>query len=363
MADTVAPVSERLRQLINGYQVSQAISVAVALGVPDLIASGVTTADDLADRTGSHPRSLYRLLRALTGLGILRERDEGDAGVFELTELGEGLRRDAPGSLSGWAEFVGRPYHWEAWGDLLHTVRTGEEAFAARHGGESVWKWRQDHPEESRIFDRAMSAIAAIVATRLADGYDFGRFSRVADLGGGDGTLLATVLSRHPGVRGVLFDLAHVVADGQATLDRAGVSDRCEVVAGSFFDSVPAGCDAYVLKSILHDWDDASSVRILRRVAEVADPGAMLLIVERVVADREPGAVAVMSDLNMMVNTGGAERTSSEWRALAEAGGFEITGATDIGAGWHVIEAAMPRPAQAPPGVATPTGAVESGRS
>ena len=350
MAETVPPVSERLRQLVNGYQVSQAISVAVALGVPDLIASGVGGADDLASRTGAHPRSLYRLLRALTGLGILRQHGNQDGQSFELTELGYGLRSDAPGSLAGWAEFVGRPYHWEAWGDLLRTVRTGEEAFAARHGGESVWKWRERHPEESRIFDRAMSAIAAIVATRLAANYDFGRFAQVADLGGGDGTLLATVLPRHPGVRGVLFDVPHVVAGAQATLDRAGVADRCEVIAGSFFDSVPAGCDAYVLKSVLHDWDDASSAQILRRVAEVAGPGTTLLIVERVMVDRDPAVVAVMSDLNMMVNTGGAERNLGEWQALAESGGFQVTGTVEIGFGWHVIEASTMRTDKTPPG-------------
>ena len=343
MAENASPVSERLRQLVNGYQVTQAISVAVTLGVPDLIASGVGSAGDLASRTGTHPRSLYRLLRALTGLGILRDGGDGDGRAFELTELGQGLRSDVPGSLAGWAEFVGRPYHWESWGDLLRTVRTGEEAFAARHGGESVWTWREQHPEESQIFDRAMSSIAAIVATRLADTYDFGRFSRVADLGGGDGTLLATVLTRHPGVRGVLFDLPHVVAGAQTTLDRAGVSDRCDVMAGSFFDNLPWGCDAYVLKSVLHDWDDASSAQILRRVAEVAGRGAILLIVERIVADRDPAAVGVMSDLNMMVNTGGAERTESEWQALAESGGFEMTGTVEIGAGWHVVEMSTTR--------------------
>ena len=350
MAESLAPVSERLRQLVNGYQVTQAISVAVTLGVPDLIASGVRGADDLASRTGAHPRSLYRLLRALTGLGVLREHGDRDGQAFELTELGEGLRSDAPGSLAGWAAFISRPYHWEAWGDLLRTVRTGEEAFAARHEGESVWKWRERHPEESRIFDRAMSAIAAIVATRLADNYDFGRFSRVADLGGGDGTLLATVLPGHPGVRGVLFDLPHVVAGALTTLDRAGVAGRCEVIAGSFFDSVPSGCDAYVLKSILHDWDDASSARILQTVAEAAGPGTTLLIVDRVVADHTPAASVVMSDLNMMVNTGGVERTVSEWRALAESGGFEMTGTVDIGAGWHVIEASTTRTTGTPPG-------------
>ena len=184
-----------------------------------------------------------------------------------------------------------------------------------------------------------MSAVAGIVASRLVDKYDFGRFSSVADLGGGDGTLIATVLTRYPGVRGVLLDLPHVIAGATKTFEAAGVSDRCQLVPGSFFDDVPPGCDAYLLKSILHDWDDASSVRIVQRVSAAAKPGAALLIVERIVGDTDPSVVAAMSDLNMMVNTGGAERTTSEWRALLEAGGFEFRDTVDIGLGWFVIEA------------------------
>jgi hypothetical protein len=342
MAVTGSTNGERLRLLVNGYQVTQAIYVAVTLGVPDLIASGVRDADDLAARAGAHPRSLYRLLRALAGVGVLREAvGDGDRRSFELTELGDLLRSDGQGSLAGWAGFVGRPYHWDAWRDLLHTVRTGEEAFGASHDGESVWNWRARHPEESRVFDRAMNSIAAGVARRLAETYGFGRFSRLADIGGGDGTLLATVLARNPGLRGVLFDLAHVISGAAAMLERAGVSDRCELVAGSFFDAVPGGCDAYLLKSVLHDWDDVSSAQILQRVREVAEPGTVLLLVERMVADNDPSAIAVMSDLNMMVNTGGAERTVTEWRALAESGGFEMTGTVDIGLGWHVVETSM----------------------
>jgi hypothetical protein len=330
---------EHLRQLINGYQVTQAIYVAVTLGVPDLLADGPRDVDELATATQTDPGSLYRLLRALTAMGIFAETRDGDRRRFELTELGRLLRSDVPGSLAGWAAFIARPYHWDSWGDLLHTVRTGEAAFAAHHEGESIWTWRERHPEESRIFDRAMSAIAGVVARRLVDTYDFDRFSSIADLGGGNGTLLAAVLHRNPGVRGVLFDLPHVIAGATSTLDAAGVADRCQLVAGSFFDQVPPGCDAYMLKSILHDWDDASSVRILQRVRDACEPETALLIVERVVDDADPSPVAAMSDLNMMVNTGGRERTTSEWRALFEASGFELRGTVDIGLGWFVVEA------------------------
>jgi hypothetical protein len=338
MTQSEPHAGEHLRQLINGYQVTQAIYVAVTLGLPDLLADGPLDVEELADTTHTDPGSLYRLLRALTAVGILRENRDGVRRRFALTEFGRLLRSDVPGSLAGWAAFVARPYHWDSWGDLLHTVRTGEAAFAAHHGGESIWNWRERHPEESRIFDRAMSAIASVVARRLVDRFDFDRFSSIADLGGGDGTLLANVLQRYPGVRGVLFDLPHVIAGATTTLDAAGVADRCQLVAGSFFDQVPPGCDAYVLKSILHDWDDASSVRILQRVRDASGPKTALLIVERVVDEADPSPTATMSDLNMMVNTGGRERTTSEWRTLLEASGFELRGTVDIGLGWFVIE-------------------------
>ena len=332
-------VGERLRQLVNGYQITQAIYVAVTLDLPDLLGEGPRTAADLSVATRTDPRSLYRLLRALAALGILAEERHPDRSSFTLTEMGRLLRSDVPGSLGGWAGFVARPYHWEAWGDLLHTVRTGEEAFAARHGGESVWSWRQRHPEESRIFDRAMSAISAAVADRLAEAYDFSRFGSLVDLGGGDGTLLATVLPRHPRLRAVLFDLPHVVAGAHHVLAVAGVANRCEITAGSFFDHVPSGADAYILKSILHDWDDTASTQLLHRIREASQPGVTLLIVERTLADVDPSPVAAMSDLNMMVNTGGAERTTTEWKILLQAGGFELTQSIDIGLGWSVLEA------------------------
>jgi hypothetical protein len=187
---------------------------------------------------------------------------------------------------------VARPYHLEPWGDLLHTVRTGEQAFAAHHEGESVWAWRGRHPEENQIFDRAMSAITAAIANRLADGYNFTRFGTLVDVGGGDGTLLATLLPRYPRMRGVLFDLPHVVAGARHVLAAAGVADRCDIIAGSFFERLPAGGEAYLVKSILHDWDHAASTRILQRVHEASQPGSALLIVERTLMDDEPSLVA-----------------------------------------------------------------------
>ena len=338
MSESQPIPAERLRQLINGYQVTQAIHVSVTLGLPDRLAAGRRSVDELAAETGTHPRSLYRLMRALAAIGILTELDD-EGRWFELTELGHLMRRDTPESLADWAAYVARPYHWEAWGQLLHTVHSGQAGFAALHDGESVWDWRRRHPEESEVFNRAMRALSAATARRLAERYDFGRFATIADLGGGDATLLAAVLTRHPGLRGVLFDLPHVVRDAPANLDAAGVTDRCEIIAGSFFDEVPAGCDAYVLKSILHDWDDEASVRILNVVHDAADRGAGLLIVERALAQHNAGVVAAMSDLNMMLMTGGAERTVAEWQVLTDAAGFEIADVIDVGLGWCVVDA------------------------
>jgi predicted acetyltransferase len=336
---TAAP-GERLRALLDGYRVTQVISVAVSLGLTDRLGDSRRTAADLAEAVGADPDTLGRLLRALASLGLLDEQPGAGPGepAYALTDVGRLLRVDAAGSLAGWAAFVTRPYHWSAWGDLAHSVRTGETAFDARHG-ESVWDWRARDPEEGRVFDRAMATIAAAVSARLVERYDFGRFATVADVGGGDGTLLAAVLARHPGLRGVLLDLPHVVAGAPATLGAAGVADRCRVVAGSFFDEVPPGCDAYVMKSILHDWDDATAATVLGRVRSGAGPGTTLVVVERVLADEAPTPSATLSDLNMLVMTGGRERTLAEWRTLAAAGGFAVTTTTDLGLGWRAVEA------------------------
>jgi O-methyltransferase domain/Dimerisation domain len=339
VADGDAPPNERLRDMLDGYRVTQVVSAAVTLGVPERLGDGARTAGDLAAAVGADPGALRRLLRALAALGLLDERPGGAAeSTFGLTELGRLLRADVPGSLAGWAAFVTRPYHWGAWGDLPHSIRTGETAFEARHG-ESVWTWRAGRPEESRVFDRAMGTISATVSARLAERYEFDRFGTVADLGGGDGTLLAAVLARHPSVRGVLLDLAHVVAAAPATLAAAGVAERCRVLAGSFFDEVPPDCDAYVMKSILHDWDDDAAAAILSQVREAGPEGATVVVVERIVAETAPTATSTLSDLNMLVMTGGRERTLPEWRALAGAAGFALTTTTDLGLGWHAIEA------------------------
>jgi hypothetical protein len=309
-----------LLRLINGYQVSQAIHVAAALGLADQLADGARDAEELAAATDAHAPALYRLLRALAAVGILHEDADRR---FTLTPLGEGLRTDAPDSPAGWAAFIGRPYHWSAWSQLLHSVRTGENAFTAVHGMD-VWTYRAEHPEESGIFDAAMTALAARVTAGVLDTYDFGRFEVVADIGGSRGTLLAAILARHPHLRGVLFDRPAVVAG-------IDLGERSRVVGGSFFDSVPGDADAYILKSVLHDWEDEPAVAILRTIRRAAPAGSVVVILERRLGPSNAEPAGKLSDLNMLVATGGRERTRDEYAHLVEAAGYELVSETPAG--------------------------------
>jgi hypothetical protein len=309
-----------LLRLINGYQASQAIHVAAALGVADQLADGARDAEDLAAAIDAHAPALYRLLRALAAVGVLHEDADRR---FSLTPLGQGLRADAPGSSAAWAAFIGRPYHWSAWSQLEHSVRTGENAFAAVHGVD-VWTYRAEHPEESGIFDAAMTALAGRVAAAVLDAYDFGRFAVVADIGGSRGTLLSAILARHPQLRAVLFDLPTVVAG-------VDLGERCRIAGGSFFEAVPGDADAYILKSVLHDWEDEPAVAILRTIRRDAPEGSAVLIVERRLGPPNADPLAKLSDLNMLVATGGRERTREEYARLLEAAGYELVDETPAG--------------------------------
>jgi hypothetical protein len=316
-----------LRRLVNGYQVTQAIHVAAALGIADLLREGPRDSDALARDTDSHAPSLHRVLRALAAVGVLHE---GDDGRFALTAIGECLRSDAAEPVGGWAAFVGRPYHFQAWSALLHGVRTGESPFRSVHGTD-VWDYRASHPEEGAIFNAAMTDIMRRANAHVLAAYDFGRFATVVDVGGGRGAFLRAVLDANPATRGILFDQQHVVAG-------ADVGERCEVVGGSFFEAVPGGADGYLLKAVLHDWEDDEALRILARCrAAISDDGA-LLVVERDLGAANEDADAKLADLNMLVGPGGRERTRDQFAALFAAGGFELVGATPSAIGLTVFE-------------------------
>jgi hypothetical protein len=316
--------ADELIRLINAHQLSQAVCVAAELGVADLLADGPRTSDDLADATRTDADALYRLLRALASVGVLRE-DNGR--LFELAELGKPLRSDAPDSVAAIAAHVGRPYIREAWSALAESVRTGENAFRLVHGM-SNWEYRAQRPEDNAVFDRYIAANTQRGMRALLDAYDFGRFATIVDVGGGNGTLLRALRAEHPSLRGIVFDQPHVVAG----LD---VRDGIEVVAGSFFESVPEGGDAYVLKWILHDWEDEQATAILRTVRR---RGGTVLVIERLVGPPNEGPEAKLADLNMLVGPGGRERTLDEYRTLFEASGYRLAGATPSTGELHVLE-------------------------
>jgi len=313
-----------LRRLIDGFRASQVIHAAAAFRLADLLGDESRTNDELAGETETDPGMLYRLLRALASLGVVRE----EAGQrFTLTEAGRPLRTDAPDSVAGWAVLIGRPYYRDAWSHLVESVRAGENAFRLAHGV-GVWEYRAEHPEEGAIFDAAMASSSRLVIGSLLAAYDFGRFETIVDVGGGNGALLAPLLAEHPKLRGVLFDQPHVVQG-------VDLGPRCQVVGGSFFEAVPDGGDAYVLKWILHDWEDEDSTVILRTIART---GGTVLVIERLLGPPNEDPAAKLSDINMLVVPGGRERTLEEFAAIFEAAGYRLAGSTPTTSGMHVLE-------------------------
>jgi hypothetical protein len=246
---------------------------------------------------------------------------------FTLTELGRPLRTDAPDSVAGWAVLIGRPYYRDAWSHLVESVRTGKNAFRLAYGMD-VWEYRAQHPEEAAIFDAAMASSSQLVIDSLLAAYDFGRFETIVDVGGGNGALLAALLAEYPKLRGVLFDQPHVV-------EGVDLGPRCEVVGGDFFEAVPDGGDAYVLKWILHDWEDEQSTAILRTIRRT---GGTVLVIERLLGPPNEDPVAKLSDINMLVGPGGRERTMEEFAALFDAAGYRLADSTSTTSGVHVLQ-------------------------
>jgi O-methyltransferase domain len=235
-----------------------------------------TGSDEIAELVGAHGPTLYRLLRALDDVGVIVEL--GDR-RFALTPLGEVLRGDVPGSLRGWATMIGTPFHGYPWIELYETVRTGEPAFRRVHGME-IFDYLAKHPEDAAVFDAAMTSISTSETVSIVEAYDFARFSTVVDVGGGRGGLLAAILSANPHLQGILFDVPAVVAGAEDVISAAEVGDRCRVVSGDFFDSLPEGGGAYLLSNVIHDWDDDRAVQILGKCRAVMADTACVLLAE-----------------------------------------------------------------------------------
>jgi O-methyltransferase domain/Dimerisation domain len=324
-----------LRRMLTGYLVSQSIYAVAQLGIADLLAGGAKDCDELAREARVAPGALGRVMRAAEGLGLF---ESDGRGRFGLTPMGQYLRGGVPGSLRALAVWNGE-VGYRAWGEVLHAVRTGEPALAQTLGM-PLFRFLSQDPTLARVFNEAMDGLAAAVAAAAVEAYDFGGFGQVVDIGGGHGRLVASILGACPGTRAVIFDTPEVVAGVTEKLESAGLAGRCEVVGGDFFESVPEGGDAYVLSSVLHDWDDERAVRVLRNCRRAMGAGARLLVVECVLESRGGSGFGDFLDLQMLVMTGGRERTRDEFASLLTSAGFLLKSVTPTSVPESVIEAA-----------------------
>ncbi len=308
-----------IQATIGGFRVSQLLHVAAKLRIADRLASGPHSISQLAEATGAHEDALYRVLRALASLGIFAEEDER---VFRLTPSAQCLRSDVPDSLRVAAEAVGEAWMWRAWGGLLQNVMTGETAFDSAYG-ESTWSWFEKHPQDAALFDQLMEQTASAAAQAVVEAFDFTPHATIVDVAGGQGTLLQAILRRYPQARGVLFNLPRVIASATRLVEPT-LASRIELVGGDFFQAVPSGGDLYILKNILHDWDDDRARDILASCHRAMAPGTTLLIVEQLVCGRNQPCPGKMGDIQMMVRVGGRNRTEEEFRVLLASGGFDL---------------------------------------
>jgi hypothetical protein len=333
-SSSVPPPDAILMQMLFGALMQKSICIAARLGIADMLAEEPQTADDLAARTGTHAPSLYRLLRTLASIGIFAENAEQK---FELTPLAEPLRSDAPNSLLDFAIMMGEDWIWRASGELMYSVRTGGIAHD-KVQGMSSFEFFTENREAGKVFNRAMTNLSLTVIPAIVEAYDFSGVSKLVDIAGGHGSLLAGVLKAHPPLRGVLFDLPAVIKGAEGLLENEGVRSRVDLVTGDFFNSVPAGADAYMMKHIIHDWDDEHSINILRNIHSAMDASGKVLIVEAVVPEGNEPSPSKALDLLMLVMEGGKERTRDEYRNLLEASGFKLTRIVPTKSPMSVIE-------------------------
>jgi hypothetical protein len=322
-------------RLTTGHWIVQAIFVAAKLGVADLLRDGPRSTVELSQLMGVNPRALYRLLRALASVSVF---SEGSDGRFALTPMAECLQADTPGSMRAWVLFSDEVHAFQPWTDLLQSVKTGQTAFDHFHGM-SIFDYYARHSAEGKLFDAAMTGSAGLeIAAVMAD-YDFSGIGTIVDVGGGHGDFLGTVLEAYPGMRGVLADMPTVIDGARHHLERVNLAHRCDLIPTDFFESVPAGGDAYVMMRVIHDWDDERSITILRNCYRAMGGTGKLLLVEKVIPPGNDSEFAKWLDIAMLVFSGGCERTQTEYRDLLAASGFRLTRIVSTRSLASVIEA------------------------
>ena len=339
MRDQMSPApTEVIVDLIHRGAMAQVAYVAAELCIADHLASAPMRVCELAQATGAHTQSLHRLVRALVTLGLCIERNDGS---FALSQAGSLLRADAGDSLRSWLLWFGR-YQWAVWGDLLHTVRTGEGARKRATGSDGFGLFDRD-PDAAPVFNMAMVQLTRIIANEVVRAYDFGRVRKIVDVGGGHGALLEVILKGNSDLHGMLLDRPYAIEGARKLLRQAGVANRCDFMPGDFFEAIPPGADLYILKNIVHDWDDERASLILRNCRHAIASGGRLLLVERIVPARlevsSSHRIVAHADLTMMLGPGGRERREAEFRALLHTSGFELTSVKPISLAYSMLEA------------------------
>jgi SAM-dependent methyltransferase len=334
---TPPPSSRILEITYSNFVVARALYAFAKLGIADLLAKGASSSEELASSAGVEPRALYRLLRTLSTAEVVSESSDHR---FRLGPLGEALRSDAPGSMRAWTIFSGEPFYLQAWEQIVHSIRTGQPAWEHVHEM-PVFEYIGKHPDAGKIFDQAMTSLSAGEAPAIVDAYDFSGVRKLADIGGGQGLLLRTILKSHPEMTGILFDRPDALDGAEARLREDGLRARCEIAAGDFFQSVPSGADAYLLKYVIHDWDDERSLAILENCRRAMRTDARLLLVETVVPPPGESHFAKLQDLDMMIVTGSQERTVEEYTRLLERAGFRLSRVVETKEPARILEAVV----------------------
>jgi hypothetical protein len=324
-----------LLRMIWGIHISRCVYAVAELGIADLLSDRPASSAELATATDTHEPSLYRVLRALAALGVFAEHD---GRRFGLTVVGERLRTGAPAGMRSWAVFLEALGGVRPFGHILETVKTGRSGREIEFGI-GLFDFIAQNPEAANGFDAAMSERTAAFAPSVAEGYDFSDIRTVVDVGGGKGTLLVEILRCHAHLSGLLFEIPTVAARADAVLDAADIADRCEVLAGDFFERVPENAECYVLANVIHDWSDDRAIAILRNCRQAMSSAGRVLIVERLIPeDRSDPVPTLLSDINMLVLTGGQERTNAEYGQLLNAAGFTLGNVQPVAFPYGVIE-------------------------
>ena len=328
------PPELQLFKMISGKINTHLLFVVAELGVADLLKDGPQPVKALAEATNTHAPSLYRILRALASQEVFIETEPK---CFGLTPIAERLQSDFPGSLRSSAIFFCRDWHNRAWSNIMHSVKTGECAFEHAYGMK-LFDYLEQHPEEFSVFNDAMTSGSTLGAAKLCEAYDFSGIDTLVDVGGGHGMLLATILKANPSLNGVLYDLPSVVEGASGLIDYDGLGDRCRIIGGDFFESVPAGADAYMMKSIIHDWDDKLAAKILRNCKESMAPGGRVLVIDAVVPVDNSPFPSKLTDIEMMLLPGGLERTESEFGELFSSAGLKLNRIVSTGLTQSIVE-------------------------